>query len=120
MLGGEEIVGGVRPKEAQGFSVDLARGEDQGWGGEGWVSEGEGAEVGGVDLVAKFAGEGEETGEGLLWTAISLLTQAIRKEVLCHVVHCVIIGRYEIFVLESSIHVQDVWKVFDCEQRIIS
>lgn len=35
--------------------MDLVRDEDEGWGGEGGVSEGEGAEVGGVDSVA---GEG--------------------------------------------------------------
>lgn len=47
--------------------MDLVGGEDEGWEGEGGVSEGEGAEVGDVDLVAEFGGEVEEAGEGLLW-----------------------------------------------------
>lgn len=96
MLGGEGLVGGVWAEEARGFGVDLVGGEDEGW-------EGEGAEVGGVDSVAEFEGEGEEAGEELLWIVVSLLIKAIGKEVLCHVMRCAIIGRYGIFVLGSFI-----------------
>lgn len=65
MLGGEEVVGGGFLEEGEGFGVDLVRGEEEGRKGEGRVDEGEGAEVGGVDLIADFGGESEEAGEGL-------------------------------------------------------
>ena len=65
MLGGEQVVGGVFLEEGEGFGVDLVGGEEEGRRGEGRVDEGEGAEVGGVDLVAEFGGESEEAGEGL-------------------------------------------------------
>lgn len=45
--------------------MDLVGGEEEGRKGEGRVDEGEGAEVGGVNLVADFGGESEEAGEGL-------------------------------------------------------
>lgn len=65
MFAGEEVVGGVWTEEGEGFAVDLAGGEKERWESEGRVGEGRGAEVGDVDLVADFAGEVEETGEGL-------------------------------------------------------
>ena len=62
--------------------------------------------MGGVNLVAEFAGEGEEAGEGLLWIVVGLFIQAFGKEVLCHLVHCAIIGRFTIFMLKRSISSQ--------------
>ena len=65
MLGSEQIVGGVRAEEWESLGVELTGGEEQGWESEGGVGEGDGAEVGGVDLVSDLAREIEEAGEGL-------------------------------------------------------
>lgn len=60
VLGCQQVVGGASTEEGKGLGVGLARGEAEGWEGEGGVGESFGAEMGGVNLVAYFEGEGEK------------------------------------------------------------
>lgn len=63
--------------------MDLVAGEEEGWEGECGVGEGDGAEVGDVDLVSDLARESEEAGEGLgeIWSVSlsDLLTVVVGK-----------------------------------------
>lgn len=64
VLRGAEIISGIWAEEWEGFGVDLTRRVEEGREGEDGVFEADRAEVGRVDLIAEFEGEGAEPGEG--------------------------------------------------------